>query len=630
MEFNYYLPKIKRLKIDNFDLYKCPLEIDLSDKLNIIFGTNGLGKTTLLNIIRYSIIGPYKGREQVRNYKEQQKSRRPMFDRDYFKNRMEFPLNVAEVEVEFSIANDTFVTKHSLYSHRLISFIVNGKKEDEREKELDYERYEKKYFSSVNDEQLSESLINKYHNALIKSSGFPDINSFILMLTEIMFFSEARNFVFWDENLSKLVLSKFMPREKYFEYSETQKLIKKYDSQARLKSYKMSMVKEFLGEDLNKSGDEVYSLKDLEDVEFKVKTINTKIDEYRELLNKRSQQRLHNRIEIDRVRAELADLEKKWYKNIFPNTYQDFYDKFTPVLSSGVCPFCGTEHIDFHIDILECFFCKSRININTNTDLTEIEIKQKNLQIKRGKLDSMYEELTQEIEDIDRMIKDGESELFEITKEKLKIKSKINNEPNENLEKYNQLNLEKELFLNKLEETKKKEKQLANDIDQSIKNVFINFSKIFYKYAYSFLGNDSNIRLELVGSGDNTLFKFFLNNSARESEESLSESQRIFIDMAFRLATLEFFHKDTFFISETPDSTLDYLFEENAVDTFNSYLQSGNTLFLSANARNSSLVTSLIKKNNSIKIINLLEISRHANKQYKDIEELDIYKLLRR
>ena len=47
MEFNYYLPKIKRLKIDNFDLYKCPLEIDLSDKLNIIFGTNGLGKNNV-------------------------------------------------------------------------------------------------------------------------------------------------------------------------------------------------------------------------------------------------------------------------------------------------------------------------------------------------------------------------------------------------------------------------------------------------------------------------------------------------------------------------------------------------------------------------------------------------------
>lgn len=630
MEFNYYLPKIKRLKIDNFDLYKCPLEIDLSDKLNIIFGTNGLGKTTLLNIIRYSIIGPYKGREQVRNYKDQQKSRRPMFDRDYFKNRMQVPLNEAEVEVEFSIANDTFITKHSLYSHRLISFRVNGKKEEEREKELDYEKYERKYFSSINDKHLSESLINKYHKELIKSSGFPDINSFILMLTEIMFFSEARNFVFWDENLSKLVLSKFMPKEKYFEYSETQKLMKKYDSQARLRSYKMSMVKEFLGEDLNKSGYNVYSLKDLEDVEFKIKTINTKIHEYRELLNKRTQERLQNRSEIDRLRAELAVLENRWYKNIFPNDYQEFYDKFTPILSSGVCPFCGTEHIDFHIDILECFFCKSRISINTDVDLTEIEIKQKNLQIKKKTLDLRYEELNKEIEVINNSVKDGESELFEITKEKLKIKRKMDSVSNDNLEKYNQLNREKELFLNKLEETKKKENQLADEIDQSIKSVFLNFSKIFYKYAYSFLGNDSNIRLELVGSGENTLFKFFLNNSARESEESLSESQRIFIDMAFRLATLEFFHKDTYFMSETPDSTLDYLFEENAVDTFNSYLESGNTLFLSANARNSSLVSSLIQKNSSIKIINLLDISRHANKQYKEIEELDIYKLLRR
>ena len=95
-----------------------------------------------------------------------------MFDRDYFKNRMQVPLNEAEVEVEFSIANDTFVTKHSLYSHRLISFSVNGKKEEEREKELDYEKYERKYFASINDKQLSESLINKYHKELIKSSGF--------------------------------------------------------------------------------------------------------------------------------------------------------------------------------------------------------------------------------------------------------------------------------------------------------------------------------------------------------------------------------------------------------------------------------------------------------------------------
>lgn len=69
-----------------------------------------------------------------------------------------------------------------------------------------------------------------------------------------------------------------------------------------------------------------------------------------------------------------------------------------------------------------------------------------------------------------------------------------------------------------------------------------------------------------------------MNGTERESEKSLSESQRIFVDMAYRLATLEFFHKDSYFISETPDSTLDYLFEENAVKTFSYFINSGNTI----------------------------------------------------
>ncbi len=52
MEFNYYLPKIKRLTIENFDLYNCPLEIEMSDKLNVIFGTNGLGDNAIMMIVQ--------------------------------------------------------------------------------------------------------------------------------------------------------------------------------------------------------------------------------------------------------------------------------------------------------------------------------------------------------------------------------------------------------------------------------------------------------------------------------------------------------------------------------------------------------------------------------------------------
>mgnify|MGYP003281697866 CR=1 FL=1 len=43
MEIKYYLPKLKELHIYNFDLYKCPLDIQFSSRLNLVFGTNVIG-----------------------------------------------------------------------------------------------------------------------------------------------------------------------------------------------------------------------------------------------------------------------------------------------------------------------------------------------------------------------------------------------------------------------------------------------------------------------------------------------------------------------------------------------------------------------------------------------------------
>ncbi|HEM5118012.1 TPA: AAA family ATPase, partial [Streptococcus suis] len=54
----FNLPVLKKMIINNYDLYTCPLELEFSETLNLIRGTNGTGKSTLLHIILYSIIGP--------------------------------------------------------------------------------------------------------------------------------------------------------------------------------------------------------------------------------------------------------------------------------------------------------------------------------------------------------------------------------------------------------------------------------------------------------------------------------------------------------------------------------------------------------------------------------------------
>ena len=86
----FYLPILDKVSIYDYSLYKCPFEIDFSSKLNIIYGTNGIGKSTLLMLILFSIIGPYRGsvKTQIRKDKKDGKDKRydsrKLYDESFF------------------------------------------------------------------------------------------------------------------------------------------------------------------------------------------------------------------------------------------------------------------------------------------------------------------------------------------------------------------------------------------------------------------------------------------------------------------------------------------------------------------------------------------------------------------
>lgn len=627
MNLEYYLPKIKELHISNYDLYKCPFDVVFSEKLNLVFGTNGLGKTTFLNIMQYAILGPYIGKLKSRNWKDQQKLKRPVLDKNYFKDRMSRKDEQAQVRVVYTLGGDIYEVSHSLYEHRLIKVNING--QELLGDNINYDTYEKKYFGQNDD--INKYLIDKYHRCIEESSNFPDINSFILMLTEVMFFTESRDLVFWDQNMTKTILSKSVSEEKYFEYDEVQKLIKKYDSQARLTSYKMSMIKDFLGEDFLEKTDEhaLFSLEDLQKVNTKIENSKERIEKIQNELNKNERDRTHNRIESESNGKKLLDIEQRWYDNIFPDSYQSMYNRYVPSIMTGKCPFCGEKHVAMKVEVDKCFYCKHDLVISSKVDLNKLEIERKNLENERRRLQNNYELLKKEENKIKSNLKDEKKELQLLIEQQQKINKSLDITNNDNVAKYQRLELQKQNYIRLLEETKSREQALAADIDSCVLETFQSYRAIFKKYAYSFLGNNKRIELELVGNVDDAFYKFYLNGTERESEQSLSESQRIFVDMAYRLATLEFFHKDSYFISETPDSTLDFMFESNAVKTFSYFIDSGNTLFMSANARNSRLINLLVDRyKNEYKLINLLEKSNFADVQKDEIKQMDFYEFL--
>ena len=84
----FYLPRLEEIVITDYGLYKCPLKITFNSKLNVIFGTNGTGKSTLLMLILFSIIGPYRGGIKTKTRNEQRKDNRPLYDEDFFINRV--------------------------------------------------------------------------------------------------------------------------------------------------------------------------------------------------------------------------------------------------------------------------------------------------------------------------------------------------------------------------------------------------------------------------------------------------------------------------------------------------------------------------------------------------------------
>lgn len=609
----YPLPVIKSLLIQNFDLYKCPVNLNFSDKINIVVGTNGLGKSTLLYIIQYSMIGPYTEGVKTRSYKGEQKIRRPIYDGDFFRLRMNEQCEDAMVTVQFIIGKTKFVVTHSLYDNVLQQVFVDD--QILQGEIVPYRKYEDWFYAPSKDaskEQLPFTLINQYHNALVKASGLPDVESLITMMTQCMFFTEDREFTFWSGELSNTIISKyFMDQEGYRKFVAEQQNIKQFDSQQRLKIYEISFIKKFL----NNSETEAdpaklhYSFNDLKQIQDEMEQISTQVTRFQSLVDKYENERIDNRVLVENIRNQIETLDLSWYKAVFPDSYQKAFNRYSRSILDGICPFCGNEG-DFSLKISECFYCKHKIDVSQPVDLTGIELKKKDLENTLKVSERNYSSVQKNLISAKKSLENWNKQYDEKRQIENKIKAYLDKNSDENYNKLKLLEQERDAYKEKLEEAKRNASSMLTNLDQQVQSIFKEYAKVFNKYASSFFGTLFTTRLELDGDEGEKLFQFYLNDKRRATSNSLSESQRIFVDLAFRLSVLDYFHQSSYFICETPDSTLDLISEKKAVDTFTYFINAGNTLFLSANVRKSNLISELIKRNNDdCNIINLFSLS---------------------
>jgi DNA repair exonuclease SbcCD ATPase subunit len=651
------LPELSSIEIKNFSLYPNGQDFkhNFINGVNLIVGGNGMGKTTFVNIIKFAIIGHYKESfDFTRTYLDKKIEKRIALPWNYYLKREDdsiifdsFPF----VKVEFFLNGTSFKLKRRLDEVELVEVKINneliiGDKVNQRNyDQLFYD------YSREKDEVKKNNTLNKLNNTIqfkfeqeVERHSNMQFDDLIFFVNKILFFGEDHKTILWDKAneidvQNELFNKYFNDKDLNLIRQESDRQAKYYDTQARHRSEDMRVIRKVLDkiekEDQNKTDEhkireKVDDLKrEKEHLNDKLKSIQenrTIIDRESGILNKKMNDLS---LEVSQIEVNHKKIENQYLKDKWVTLHRN-YDIFEKSLTvNEICPLCSQD--------LEEEFLKKKVSKEKNCILCEqlilddvevikpekIEQKKKvtiihdtirNFQKKiydyenqLAILDSNFKKQSQQLRELNSQIRSFEYNLLKTNNE--------NSKPKDNLQSFydeiSSLELKKDQFQEKSRKHKLKSEEISGKIEEEILKNVLKFSNLFSGYAEKFLGLKCSLTYEEI----NNKKRFFpvIDGKIREQEEELSESQRFFVDHSFRMSILSFFYNNSsFYIVETPDSSLDISYERNAADVFIKFLEKPYCLILTTNLNNSEFLSYLTKTAENVSIINLLEIGKKS------------------
>ncbi|MEM1405955.1 MAG: AAA family ATPase [Bacteroidota bacterium] len=656
-----FLPELLAIEIKNFTLYPNGLDFkhDFIKGINMIVGGNGMGKTTLVNIIKYALIGHYKEEyDYTRSYKGNRIEKRISNPWAYFSKRDVSP-QLADgkpfVRLFFRIKNTEFEITRCLENIEILEAKVAGesiKGEPLSQKQFDLLSYEvtrEKNDTLKKDKtkKIEASLPFKFEKAVENSTNVP-FDDLIFFVNKILFFGEDHKTILWNDNPENDVQMELF--NKYFNDSElnrlreeTKRQAKYYDTQARHKSEDIRVINGLLdkvkGDDdsgQEKNEDEVRA--HITDLRKQIETLTYKIDQKQEDREKYEKELkiLNNSVNELSQRANVleADLNKHERDHLLSKwvTLHSSYEIFEKSLkTNSICPMCSQDVPEKTLKSIldkpaDCILCGQEII--ERKDET-VEKKDSNL---KNSLNATYEQISTHqkkiytyentLEKLDQDFNDLAVEKRRLSSELRKLEyDSINDDGEEKItdltpfyDELDQLELDKEKYHTMSRECREKVMGISERIEGEIVKNALRFSSLFAGYAGKFLGVECSLTFDNL-NGQRRFYPV-IDGAIREQEEELSESQRFFVDHSFRMSILSFFYnRPSFYIVETPDSSLDISYERNAADVFIKFLANPYSLIITTNLNNSEFLDYLVKSYKQISIINLLDIARKSSIQ---------------
>lgn len=642
MSRQIYLPELVSINIKNYTLYPNGLDYtyDFVKGINLILGGNGMGKTTFVNIIKFGLIGLYrKAKDLTRTYQGRAIVKRLLYPSDFFSARKDDSVKAvgeAIVTLHFLIKDAHFRVVRSLDTGTLLYVTINGT--PLVGEPLTEDRYER--LENIN---LQKPYLLYAYETQIRAYSNLTFDDLIFFVNEILFFGENHNTVLWNEGIDGRTDVQYELFTKYFSEpelnerrQEMSRQARYYDSLSRHKSEDMRVINNLLKKLKQSDGDgtspqsatiDIIALKGeikkLTEELSAIKSAQKKLDE--DIAN------LQGEINRDSLQASKLDDEKKQLEKEMNaslwETLHPMYDVFVKNIQlNHVCPICNQE-TDVLVDRVneatsKCFVCGSEIHLTSDEILTakykEVIATHKSLyqgiankQRKIRAIEDSQHNLDRDFREKDLRRRSLQQQLRE-----QEFKRAESAEPDKLQaldDEYNKYEKEKEELQKKSDEYKVQELQLTSRIAEEILSNVSRFSSIFSSYAQQFLGVSCSLE---YNSYDDRPKRFYpvIDGKVRKQEESLSESQRFFIDHSFRMSILTFFYQSpSFYIVETPDSSLDLSYEQNAAGVFLQFLKKPNIVIVTSNLNNSSFISHLTKDESvQLSMVGLLDIAKQS------------------
>jgi energy-coupling factor transporter ATP-binding protein EcfA2 len=629
------LPILKNLNVTGYALYPGKehdgLSINFIPGLTLILGSNGLGKTTLITIIYRLLTGPFEiprlnSNKELGTAELESIQLKPQF-RTLFAQRVMDNAVEAKAKLVLSLGETQVIIERNLKDMSLSMLAIDG--------------------------EVLPNNENSFQSTITSLSDVNNFGDWILVLRYLVFYFEDRRALVWDSSAQWQVLRRlFLSHATAKKLDIDERAILELDSLMRNtralvtrqeRTYAENEAKTNKGEVVIKA---LATLRIEQDAERKELTLleatyydwDTARDAARLRLLKARQERESKYRFAEKIKLESI-------KRTFPSLSETNTYILSQIIIDNQCLVCGSNSplaAETYIERVNhgnCIVCGSTINVSANSSVS-LHIYEEAI----SKLQKAEEEVaiaTTELSDVDSVHKRGRiriaelnlsinkrsSEIDKLVRQLPPEEAVINEQRNSLIRARNEVND----MIKSLEYMRSDYGSLVAEVSKTLVLSAEKVQLAFSKYAKGFLLEESSLAwspkkarigqegiqisypaFEIEMTGTN-----FSSSVRRSGPEQVSESQREFIDLAFRMALIETADKSKSgtLIIDAPESSLDAVFVTRAADVLSKFAEptNNNRLVITSNLIEGKLIPSLLRqakeKDNVSHLFDLFEVA---------------------